>query len=339
MSARQLDAAARILASGLPRRQVIRLLTRAAVGGAAVVVTGSEADAKPSCRGEGHPCEGNQTCCPGLTCAESGKGAARRCTAGGTSECQGDCPTAEPDVIVVGVDIDIEADCAYSGEMQRSTCTFTARAGVGTVESLTVLQDSLCAAVAGGDFLEVAFGASAQPTGAGLKSTRQEEGAAVVTIELDGEVTTAATATYWCETDSGDLVPVTGPGLRCAENAAPTAVDVSNETGAIVVYARTCDVTSPGADVAWFDACQAPATHETFQLARLDGESSIDVGTQPVDASGVCRFGQLPPGTYRLEQTNGDWCHAESNSVDDQGNVVVEAAGVATVWIFHCTTA
>ncbi len=33
---------------------------------------------------------------------------------------------------------------------------------------------------------------------------------------------------------------------------------------------------------------------------------------------------------------DGDWCHAESDNVDEQGNVVVLAAEVSTVWVFHC---
>ncbi len=339
MSAQPLDAAARILASGLPRRQVLKLLTRVALGGGAVLASGRRASAKPDCRREGHPCEGNQTCCPGLTCAESEQGSARRCTAGGATECAGDCSTAQPEVIVVAADIDIEAKCAYSGEMRRTTCDFSATAGGGQVQSLTVPQDILCADVLGGDFEEVDLGTIGQPSDIGLKSTRQEEGVAVVTIELDGEVTTADTATYWCETERGELVPVTGPGVRCGESPAPTSVDVSTSTGAVVVHALSCDIVSPGADVSWFETCQLPATQATFQLSALDGEAGVDIGPQSADASGVCRFGQLSPGVYRLEQTNGVWCHAESDSVDAQGNVVVESAGVSTVWIFNCTMA
>src|SRR5215208_2466972 len=98
MGATQVDAAARLLASRLPRRTLLGLLARATLGGAAVLVTGPEVKAQPGCRREGHPCEGNQTCCPGLTCAESGPGAARRCTAAGATECEGDCPATEPAV-------------------------------------------------------------------------------------------------------------------------------------------------------------------------------------------------------------------------------------------------
>jgi hypothetical protein len=240
-------------------------------------------------------------------------------------------------VVIAEVDIDIEVECAYSGEMQRSTCTFTATSGEGTVESLTVPWDLLCATVVGGDFEEIAFDALTQPEGNGLKSTRQEEGSAVVTIELDGEMTTAATATYWCETDRDEFVPVTGPGVRC-ESASQTTAGASNTTGTVVVHAFTCAMEGAAADTDWFDTCQLPTAQATFQLERLDGEVVGD-GAQSTDASGVCRFGELPAGIYRLEQTGDSWCHAESNSVDAQGNVIVDAAEIADVWIFHCAAA
>jgi len=336
MSATPLDTAARLLACGLPRRTLIGLLARATLGGAAVLLTGQEAMAQPGCRREGHPCEGNQTCCPGLTCAESEQGSARRCTAVGESECEGTCPTTESGVIVVGTDIDIAAECLYSGELRRTKCTFAATAGDGNVSSLTVPKSGLCADVVGGDFEEVEFGASAQPTGTGLKSTRQEDGAAVVFIELDGEVTTAATATYWCETDHTGLVPVTGPGVRCEETLTSPANDNPDSTGAVVVYAYSCDVASVGVEIDWFDVCQVPATQATFQLERVDDENVVVNATQSADASGGYRFEALAPSIYRIEQTNGDWCHAESNSVNEQGNVVVIAAEVVTVWVFNC---
>jgi hypothetical protein len=336
MSARRFDDAARILASGLPRRRVIGLLARTAAGGTAALVSASRVSAQPGCRREGHPCEGNQTCCAGLICTESGPGAARRCTGAKTTGCEGGCSTAEPKVVVVGTDIDIAADCSYSGEMRRTSCSFTATAEDGNVASLTIPQDIFCAAIVGGDVEKVEFGPSDRPTGAGLQSTRQENGAAVVMVELDGEVTTAATATYWCDTGDGELVPVTGPGLRCAEHVAPTATGISQSTGAIVVRAYSCDVASDNSEVAWFDICRVPISQATFLLARLNGRNEDDTESQSVDAEGVCHFGNLLPGTYRLTQSDGDWCHAESNSVDDQGNVVVTAGEEAIVWIFYC---
>jgi hypothetical protein len=51
----------------------------------------AKASAK-TCRAAGHPCEGKQTCCPGLGCSASDPGEARRCTpcAAEGSSCVGD---------------------------------------------------------------------------------------------------------------------------------------------------------------------------------------------------------------------------------------------------------
>lgn len=350
MDGRQIDAAARLLAGGHSRRRVLRLLARgsAAAGlgsvGFPAAATARQDDGKdkdkdkdkgngPACRGEGHPCEGNQICCAGLTCTESGPGAAKRCTAG---DCEGDCPAAEPVVVVAGPDIDVEADCVYSGEMRRTTCTFVAAAGEGTVASVAVPASMLCAEIVGGDFAEVDLGANARPETTGLKSTRTEGETAVVTLELSGEVAVAATATYWCEVEDAVVIPVTGPGLRCEDTVATPANDVDDSNGAVVVQTYACDVAADATDVDWFDVCGAPTAEVTFRLSRPDGEDWVEVETQPTDADGLCRFGQLPPGTYQLEQADGIWCHAESDSVDEQGNVVVEAGVRATVWVFSC---
>ena len=44
----------------------------------------------------------------------------------------------------------------------------------------------------------------------------------------------------------------------------------------------------------------------------------------------------LAPGPYRLVQSDADWCHAESDRVDDRGNVIVNPGEQASVWIFDC---
>jgi hypothetical protein len=354
MDGRRIDDAARLLAGGHSRRRVLSLLARGtvaaglgSVGSSVAVAARKDEDEDkdkdkgngPACRGEGHPCEGNQTCCDGLTCAASGPGAARRCTAGTAAECEEDCPPAESVIVVVGPDIDIEADCAFSGEMRRTTCTFTAAAGEGTVGSIAVPVSMLCAEVLDGDFAEVDLGANARPETKGLKSTRTEGGTAVVTIELAGEVTTAGIGTYWCETDQDALIPVTGPGLTCEKAKATPASDVSDSTGAVVVQTYACDVGADEPDVDWFGGCDASTAEVTFRLLRPDGGDWVEVGSHPTDAEGLCRFGHLAPGTYQLEQTEGSWCHAESDSVDKQGQVIVKAGARATVWVFSCPAA
>ena len=67
--------------AALPRRVLLRRLAAGLLGGTLGSRAGVAA-AQPGCRGEGHPCEGNQVCCPDLWCAEKGEaspGNARRC--------------------------------------------------------------------------------------------------------------------------------------------------------------------------------------------------------------------------------------------------------------------
>jgi hypothetical protein len=57
------------------------VLKRVAGGALAglLALRGGRAGAQPGCRREGHPCEGNQECCPGLECRVTGPGNAERC--------------------------------------------------------------------------------------------------------------------------------------------------------------------------------------------------------------------------------------------------------------------
>ena len=73
-----LDELARGMATGeVTRRRALGMLAGAAAG-AVVGVRGAQA--QPGCRRAGHPCEGNQECCPGLVCVEAaGPGQAARC--------------------------------------------------------------------------------------------------------------------------------------------------------------------------------------------------------------------------------------------------------------------
>ncbi len=338
MDAQQFDTLARSLAAGGSRRHVLARLARGAVGGALALAVGTRVGAQPGCRQEGHPCEGNQECCPGLTCEPSGPGAAQRCTGTGTTACEVDCPQGEQATIgLVEAGVAIETDCTFAADADQTTCRFSAVAGDETVTSIAVPEGQVCAEVIGGDFEEIELGANARPKGKakGFKSKRAERGRAVVTLVLAGEVTTSATATYWCETDA-TLVPVPGPGLRCGEADTTPTDDISDSTGAIDVQVYTCEVAADAPDVDWFDECDAATAEATFHLAPVESGQSVEQATQTTDEEGLCRFEQLPPGTYRLEQTDASWCHAESDSVDKQGNVIVKAGMRATVWVFHC---
>ena len=81
------DSITRLFGNDSSRRQVLRRLGAGALGGVAALV-GRGVDATPQCRGQGHPCEGNQICCTGLACVEaSGNGQAERCCPSGYSAC------------------------------------------------------------------------------------------------------------------------------------------------------------------------------------------------------------------------------------------------------------
>jgi hypothetical protein len=51
---------------------------------------------------------------------------------------------------------------------------------------------------------------------------------------------------------------------------------------------------------------------------------------------GIVRFPNLRPGTYKLTEVDGKWCFAQSNSVNAQGNVVVQANKLSEVWVYNC---
>jgi hypothetical protein len=113
----EFDALARRLARAHSRRSMLKNLGAVALGAMGLArISGVEA--KPSCRNEGHPCEGNQTCCDGLACIASGPGSALRCTVcpTGTTLVDGACvsESACDDGIQNGdeTDVDCGGSCA-----------------------------------------------------------------------------------------------------------------------------------------------------------------------------------------------------------------------------------
>ena len=48
------------------------------------------------------------------------------------------------------------------------------------------------------------------------------------------------------------------------------------------------------------------------------------------------RFPNLAPGAYALTSLTGGWCHAESDGVDAQGQLLVAAGQRVGVWLFAC---
>ncbi|MFN8662376.1 MAG: prealbumin-like fold domain-containing protein [Thermomicrobiales bacterium] len=84
----------------------------------------------------------------------------------------------------------------------------------------------------------------------------------------------------------------------------------------------------------WFGQCTSPAAGMQFSLFQVDG--AAPVATLAPDAQGQVRFPNLAPGTYEVRPEGIAWCHAESDHVDANGNVLVEPQVESHVWSFVC---
>jgi hypothetical protein len=83
----------------------------------------------------------------------------------------------------------------------------------------------------------------------------------------------------------------------------------------------------------WANDCDPFGAGADFAL------TSISTGTTTSGSTGSNSklvFSGLANGSYALEETNGDWCHAEADHVDAGGNVVVQNGGNTNVYIYNC---
>jgi hypothetical protein len=147
-------------------------------------------------------------------------------------------------------------------------------------------------------------------------------------LELEGNVVPGKLTTYWVDTDRGRR-PASGPAL----------VQVAEEpdnAGAIIAEARVCPIARPQEGYDWFGQCTTPAPDMSFSLSSPNGGDGTLPGTAETNAQGRARFSELAPGAYLLQPEGTLWCYAESDRVDADGNVLVEAGLESHVWSFVC---
>ncbi len=132
------------------------------------------------------------------------------------------------------------------------------------------------------------------------------------------------------------LAPKAGENITCSFFNVPD--DLSATTGAILIHKYACAVENPPAGYDFKNECDPEANGTTFSLAVYNAEQQIfqPKSTGTTNADGLLRFSRLQPGTYRVRETGEDWCFAQSNSVDRNGDVVVKANQRAEVWIYNC---
>lgn len=115
--------------------------------------------------------------------------------------------------------------------------------------------------------------------------------------------------------------------------------DLAGNTGAITVYKFACPVTTPSSNFDWYNRCDPQGEGVIFDLSVQNGDTFEPVITAATDADGILRITRLAPGIYNLQEVDAVWCHAESDAVDANGHVVVEAGKRSSVWIFNCVGA
>ena len=252
----------------------------------------------------------------------------------------------------------VEVACAYDRQGDRTTCAFAGVAppGAKDVSHVDLPAAEVCAEVVGGDAEYV----DPDPN-TGVVGYKSRGGEGAFTLVLAGEATAGGAATYWFKTGDG-VFPATGPGLVCGEVAGQQAVEVTAEagvraeataitiglpplataaadgtaTGAVVVRTYACAEEAPPAGFDWYGGCEPGVEGVPFALEGRHGTAPPAAGEGATDAAGLVRFAALAPGTYRLAALDTVWCHAESDSVDVRGELVVEAGTEVTAWVFLC---
>jgi uncharacterized surface anchored protein len=114
--------------------------------------------------------------------------------------------------------------------------------------------------------------------------------------------------------------------------------DVTDTTGVVLVRKFTCDIEKAPKGYDWFEECGLSDQNAKFALNSYNVKTGAfqEYSQGTANNDGFLRFTRLKPGTYELKEIGDTWCHAESDSVDSKGNVVVKAGKVSTVWIFNC---
>jgi hypothetical protein len=239
----------------------------------------------------------------------------------------------------------VNLTCTYDQAADTSTCLISAVAPASAkkVQHVDLSASELCAEVTGGDFDIADPDPHTDVTGYRSHGTEAQ-----FTLEFAGEVRVDGSATYWIKAASA-IVPVRGPGFACrpepettakqspTPNARQTepAQEVNDSAGSVLVVVRSCPIASAQTGYDWFGQCTGIAAGLRYHLMRLDSATRDGLATS-TNGEGKATFALLPPGTYELTQAAGDWCFAQSDDVDAQGNVIVEAGARTTVWIFTC---
>ena len=362
-----------------------------------------------ACRGEGHPCEGNQVCCAGLWSVRTGEW--QHCPRGyhqcrrrtstvvnaNNQSAPGTTQTNQQTVLVENAasfgtppSYWIDVACNFDAPLYRTVCDCIAygQPTAPAVHTITLPPADICAFViteemrpagAARTATNEATGGEAN-AGTGGVANADASGGSVTVGDVSGNdaniAIDASGGTANADASGGDNnVAIAGggqigneaaqagelgrltltlegnvvPGKRRPTGSRRTAGDARRrepalvqvddtaaDAGVIIAEARTCAIGEAQPDYDWFGQCTSPAVDMRFTLlpATGDGRAAGDLAT---NAQGRAHFGGLAPGTYQLQPEGTIWCYAESDRVDGNGNIIVEAGVESHVWSFVCS--
>lgn len=124
-----------------------------------------------------------------------------------------------------------------------------------------------------------------------------------------------------------------GDAVTCAWYNVPPGKPAPTEGGSITIFKYLCQGKSAN-DYDWFNDCQLWGDGADFALLDARGNT---LATGTTDNAGKLVFSGLKDGSYGLDETSGDWCHAEADRVDSRGAVIVADQGNTDVFIFNCS--
>jgi uncharacterized surface anchored protein len=130
---------------------------------------------------------------------------------------------------------------------------------------------------------------------------------------------------------------VAGDAITCTYFNVPD--DLTETTGAILVHKFACPVETPPAGYDFEASCSPQSTPAQFALAVYSAETRdyVPRTTASTNADGLLRVSRVQPGLYQLTEIGDVWCYAESDNVDRNGDLIVEAGKRTEVFIYNCS--
>lgn len=123
-----------------------------------------------------------------------------------------------------------------------------------------------------------------------------------------------------------------GETIACDWYNVPPKPQEPGATGSVTVIKYLCQGRNDN-KYNWDQDCESYGSGAEFELTTV---STGAVAAGITGSNGQLVFSGLKNGAYELDETSGDWCHAEADHVDANGNVIVQGGGNTNVYVYNC---